>query len=140
MVKSSRDTDIIFNERCTSFNVSQRADSIVIVELLDHDEIDVPQVEELLALLNRQFGDKRLPTIILLPEFTNMSKEALLLSGSEKGTRNSLHEAVVVKSVANRIIFRMYYVFVKPPVPTTYHSSFEEAVEKLKQVMLENGR
>ena len=122
------ESEFIFTEECKFFKVSQFFDKIVRIEIKDHKEITELDVEDLLNLLQKKLGENKYPTMIVMNEFTNLTKEAKVLSASERGTKNSDCEAIIVNNFGNKLIYKMYMVINKPNVLTNVFTTAEDGL------------
>jgi len=123
----------IFIEECRFFKVYQYLDKIVCIEIKDHIEITELDIEDLLNLLQKNLGENKYPTLIIMNEFTNLTKEAKDLSASERGTKNSDCEVMIVNNFGNQLIYKMYMLLSKPRVLTNVFTSKEDGLKWLRK-------
>lgn len=116
------------------FKMYQSNDGILINRIKEHNLIEEKDVRELLSLTEKYTNNKRYPFLIVMSEFTLLTKEAKILSGSEEGTRFSLCEAVLLNNIANKIIFNTYLLISKPKVPTRAFTNSNDAFEWLREM------
>jgi hypothetical protein len=70
--------------------------------------------------------------MILADEITSFNKEAMEFSASEEGLRYTIGDAMVVKSISQRITANLYLMVNKPKKPSKIFSSEKNAIEWLQ--------
>ena len=70
--------------------------------------------------------------LITAEEVTQFDDSARVFSASEEGSKYSLAEAFVVKSLSQRLIANFYVKVNKPPIPSKVFNSEKEAIKWLE--------
>ena len=112
--------------------VSLRSDGIIHLELHPVEELAVKDAWEIIETIKNIGNGKKFPNMITAKDYVNIDKEAKVLSASEEGNEYTLADAIVVNSIALKLIANFYISFNKPVRPTKLFSSEEKAVEWLR--------
>lgn len=112
--------------------VSLRSDGIIHLELHPVEELAVKDAWEIIKAIEGIGKGKKFPNLITAKDYVNIDKEAKVLSASEEGNQYTLADAIVVDSIALKLIANFYISFNKPVRPTRLFSSEEKAVAWLK--------
>lgn len=114
----------------------------VIIRLFEPDIAHIEVVGDILItekevrIINeeiKRLGDgKELLQLITADEVSQFDNSARVFSASEEGTRYSKAEALVVKSLSQRLIANFYVKVNKPPKPSKVFNDKEEAIQWLK--------
>jgi hypothetical protein len=70
--------------------------------------------------------------LITAEEVTQFDDSARVFSASEEGSKYSVAEAFVVKSLSQRLIANFYVKVNKPPIPSKVFNSEKEAIKWLE--------
>lgn len=111
-----------------------RDDSILEVEVNSDEEFDACDMQEVIRAAEELGKGKRLLHLMKFGARTIATKEARLLSSSEFGSRFRLADALIVNSLAQRMIFNYMINVEKPVVPTRLFSNEQEAIHWLNSM------
>ncbi|MGE0567746.1 MAG: hypothetical protein AB7O73_07330 [Bacteroidia bacterium] len=103
---------------------------LLIVRNNDNFHYEVKHLEEVLHAMEG-IGLRKKKTLIIMGKYTTISKEAREFRATEIGTIFSSKEAIVISSIAQRILVDFYIKINKPKVPTKLFVSEYEALKWL---------
>jgi hypothetical protein len=112
--------------------IIKRNDGIVEVHCGHDFYYNLKELKEIISGFEKILGPKRYPILYVAGDYTSISREAREFGASEEGTRCSLAEAVVIKSLAQKLLADLYLKLNKPVVPTRFFNSKKEAEIWLK--------
>ena len=90
------------------------------------------ECEEITAAIGKLSGGERALVLLIGSNYSSIDKEGREYGSSEEGTRFSIAEAYIIKSMAQKIIANFYMRVNKPVVPTRFFQDKEDAEEWLK--------
>jgi hypothetical protein len=105
-----------------------------IVEIYMHPttfEVDKEQLMLLTDALGEIAGSNKLPIYIKASDFMGISKEAGIYSALPESNRFTLASAVLIETLAAKLLFNFYLQINKPPVPTKGFTTKESAFKWL---------
>lgn len=92
--------------------------------------------EKEVRVINTRLGElnegKAMLILITAEEVTQFDDSARVFSASEEGSKYSVAEAFVVKSLSQRLIANFYVKVNKPPIPSKVFNSEKEAIKWLE--------
>jgi hypothetical protein len=94
-------------------------------------EVDKEQLMLLTDALGEIAGTNKLPIYIIASDFMGISKEAGVYSALPESNRFTLASAVLIETLAAKLLFNFYLQINKPPVPTKGFTSKESAFKWL---------
>ena len=104
---------------------------LIRLEALGNVQINLAMARE----MNNSIGvlTKGKPALVLLVgnALTQVDQEAMDLSSSEEGLQFTIGDAMVVKSIKERVLANFYLKFNRPKKPTKIFNSEEEAIKWL---------
>ncbi len=109
-------------------SVFLRKDGIVETVISNNTVIDKAQCVDLLSAYSQILANKKYPLLLLVGDFATATKEAREFSASKAGLKYSKVEAYVFNSLPHRILANFYVKINKPPVPTKFFKTKQEAV------------
>lgn len=115
--------------------IKLREDSILEVIFADNALLDVEQCDELITSYTSILGDKKVPILHIFGKYTEATKGAREFSASPRGLKHSLVEAYVLSSLPHRLLLNFYIKFNKPPVPTKFFRTKQEAVTWIRKFL-----
>lgn len=108
-------------------------EDILCVEYIDDYTVDEDNVMEFHAIFNRETENRKLKLLVLPGENTSATREAR--EYSQRSILASIGEAIVINSLAQRIISNFYISFKnKADYPIKMFNSKEEAIKWLKSL------
>jgi len=108
-------------------------DDILCIEYIDDHMVDEDNVMEFRAVFNKEAENRKLKLLVIPGENTSATREAR--EHSQRTSINSIGEAIIIKSLAQRIIANFYISFKnKADYPIKMFNSKDEAVKWLKSL------
>ena len=111
----------------------QRLESGIIVQRYkDNINLELGMVKELIEYNGSLNDFERKPMCAVLSEFMTIDKEVREYGKTAEATRYTSASAIVVKSLAHKLMGNFFIKVQKPAVPTKLFSEEKEAIEWLK--------
>ncbi|MBL7884458.1 MAG: hypothetical protein JNL69_10350 [Bacteroidia bacterium] len=108
-----------------------------IIEIVWNTSIEIIEVEHLTQMQQAicDLGNgKKIPVFFTAHDFLQLSKEGAAYAASEQGVAYTLANAVLIDSLAKKLLFNFFLNFNKPIAPTKGFSSREEAFNWLEGI------
>ena len=112
----------------TSFN-----DNILLNEMFDNIEIDLKDVNENYDAALKLTAGKKFLSLVIVSPFTTITKEARELANKEIMYKNTVAQAIIVQSLANRLLANFIVKFYKPFCPVKLFKNKEDAIVWLNE-------
>jgi hypothetical protein len=106
--------------------------NVVRVEVFGSVTIGYNEALEINEAIGTLSHGRQCLVLMLADEISSVNKEAMIFSASEEGLRYTIADALVVKSIRQRIMANVYLKFFKPKKPTRIFTSESEAVKWLR--------
>lgn len=104
---------------------------IVRIEVFGNLVIDEKRTKELNDAIGVLSKGKEILVLMMAQELTQVNEEAMAFSASEEGQRYTLGDAMVVKSLAQRVLANLYLSLNKPKKPSKIFNSEKDALKWL---------
>ena len=108
-------------------------ENTLLTEMFDNLEIDLNDVNENYEASVKLTQDKNFLSLVIAAPFTTITKEARDAANREFMYKNTVVQAIIVQSIANRIMGNFLIKFYKPFCPLKLFKSREEAVAWLNE-------
>jgi hypothetical protein len=126
---------IILGHAC----VQRGDDNVITLRIFGNAVIGHDEAREMNDAIGALSGGRESLILIMADEITQFSKEALAFSASAEGLRYTKADALVVKSLAQRITANFYLAVNAPPKPSKIFNSEAEARKWLLSVDQKKG-
>ncbi len=126
-------TSIINPISTKSATFSLIEEGILRVQILDNSEIDLEESKIMQKISLQITEDKKFVTLVDARVRVVVSKESREWGSSSEGQKNMLAQAIIVDSMANRLIGNFIIQFHKPIAITKLFSDETSAIEWLKE-------
>jgi hypothetical protein len=100
---------------------------LVRIEIFGNSPIGLKEAKEMNEAVGILSKGKEILVLMIADEVAQFNKEAMDFSASEQGLMYSKAEAMVVKSMAQRITANLYLKLVKPKKPSKIFNSEKDA-------------
>lgn len=107
--------------------VQRTDDGVITLRIFGNAIIGHDEAKEMNDAIGALSGGNESLVLIMADEITQFSKEALAFSASAEGLRYTKADALVVKSLAQRITANFYLAVNAPPKPSKIFNSESEA-------------
>jgi hypothetical protein len=118
------------------FRVFIREDGILQVDIHDDSYFELADAKELVEAAAKLGEGKRFLNLINVGKGTLVDDKARNFSSSIEGSIYKLADAFVINSFAQQLIANFIIKVNRPPVPTAFFKSADEAVQWLKSLDL----
>jgi len=108
-----------------------RPDTIICFELKQDYIIDIPDQKEVNQAIEELGSRKKHCVLFIESKYTTYSQDAIKNSLAPENFKYILADATVIRSLNQRLLADFYEKVMKPPVPSKYFESEEEAVKWL---------
>jgi len=112
--------------------MSMRSDGIIQTVIKDDCDVRISDAELLMDAYLKLGKGKKIPHLIVFGEFA-MADRSVLEYMAEEANAYGKADAVVITSMAHKILANFYLKFQKPSVPTKFFKAEDEAVEWLQE-------
>jgi hypothetical protein len=116
-------------------SVSITADGHVLTRVKEYEELEIRDIEEMLAAKRSLIGDREHTVIFVTPPYGTISAEAREFSASSEVGKKVLARAIVTKSLSSRLISNFFIRINRPSTPTRLFENEEDAIVWLNKVM-----
>lgn len=106
---------------------------MLISELIDNLEIDMNDVTENYEASVKLTGNNKYISLVIAAPYSSLSKEARTEANRVDNYRNTIAQAIIVKSLANRLMGNFLIKFYKPPCPCQIFNNTEKAKAWLEE-------
>lgn len=104
---------------------------LIRIEMTSSEKIGVKESKEMNRAVGVLSKGKEALILMLADELASFDKEAMEFSASDEGLKYSIAEAMVVKSITQRLTANLYLRIVKPKKPSKIFNSEKEALKWL---------
>jgi len=104
---------------------------LVRIEVFGDTVIDGKKTKELNDAIGVLSKGKEVLVLMMAEELTQVNDEAMAFSASEEGQRYTAGDAMVVKSMRQRLMANLYLTLSKPKKPSRIFNSEKEALKWL---------
>lgn len=116
------------------FKVTVNDEGYYEMTIFNNEEILVPDIPVVTGAF-RQVSGKRMPVLVLCPEFATTNNEVMKFLSKNENFPLSKGGAYVVHSIAQRIMANFYLKMITPERPTKFFNNKEEAITWLRQLI-----
>ena len=117
--------------KCATFSLIE--EGILRIQLLENAEVDLTESKEMQKISLQITNGKKFVALVDARTQVVVSKELREWGSSPEGQKNMLAQAIVVDSLANRLIGNFIIQFHKPIAKTRLFSDETTAIDWLKQ-------
>ena len=122
------------NSITTRTTVTSISGNTLTAEMFDNVEIDVDDVNEnYAAAVKLTHGEKYLSLVLAAP-FSSITKEAREIANKEFMYKNTIAQAIVVKSLSNRLMGNFLVKIYKPFCPLKLFKNKKDAIVWLNEM------
>ncbi|MBL7932336.1 MAG: hypothetical protein JNL60_10560 [Bacteroidia bacterium] len=104
---------------------------LIRIEMTSSEKIGLKESKEMNRAVGVLSKGKEALILMLADELASFDKEAMEFSASDEGLKYSIAEAMVVKSITQRLTANLYLRIVKPKKPSKIFNSEKEALKWL---------
>lgn len=119
--------EIVFNYA----RVQLYSTGLIRIEMMGNEKIGLKESKEMNRAVGVLSKGKEALILMLADELASFDKEALNFSASDEGLQYSIAEAMVVKSITQRLTANLYLKIVRPKKPSKIFNSEKEAMKWL---------
>jgi hypothetical protein len=112
--------------------IEYRSDGILQLTRKEVDEFNVDDVREADKNCAKISRNEKYVLLVISKSYVPISSEARLLAASKEMNKNTIAVAVLIDSIASKIVMNFYISFNKPVSPTKLFTSEDKAVEWLR--------
>lgn len=123
--------DAIFTSRCATFSLIE--EGILRIKLLENSEIDIVESKAMQQVSLEMTKGKKFVALVDARTQVVVSKESREWGSSEEGQKNMLAQAIIVDSLANKLIGNFIIQFHKPIAKTRLFADEREAIAWLRE-------
>ena len=117
----------------TRTTITSFSGNILLTELADNVEINVKDVMENFEAASKLTNDKKYLSLVIATPFTSITKEAREMANKEFMYKNTVAQAIVVKSLSNRLMGNFLVKFYKPFCPLKLFKNKKDAIVWLNE-------
>lgn len=114
--------------------------NILLTEMFDNVEVSVEDVTENFNAATTLTNGKKYLSLVIAAPYTSITKEARELTNKEFMYKNTVAQAIVVKSLSNRLMGNFLVKFYKPFCPMRLFKSKKAAIEWLNEKWDKNSK
>ncbi len=107
-------------------------DGIVRVEVKDDAELEIDDLNEFYAIYRKILSTEKAPFIVIFGAFSSASKEVRDKFASQERADIKSAEALILNSLAHRMIGNFYMSILKPAHPTRIFATEEQGLAWLR--------
>jgi hypothetical protein len=107
--------------------------NMLCTEMFDNVEVDINDVKENYDAAMKLTGGKKYLSLVMAAPFSTITKEAREITNKEFMYKNTVAQAIVVHSIANRLMGNFLVKFYKPFCPLKLFKNKEDAVMWLNE-------
>lgn len=115
--------------------ITLRSDGIMQMEIGDDCVVDIKDLKEIGDAVFRIGNGKKFPNLILVGEYSNITKDARDYSTTIENNVYTLADAFVVRAMHQKLLANLYLKINQPKIPTRFFESEEDAVDWLKKYL-----
>jgi hypothetical protein len=115
-------------------------ENLILCRMLEDADVDVPAVDENFEATMKIANEQRYAVLVDGRATVQISKEAMERAARPEHHRLLIAQAIVVNSLANRLIGNFIIKFHKPGAPTRLFSNTEQAWSWLKERLVEDKK
>jgi hypothetical protein len=114
------------------------SEGILYTRLLEGKEIDLPNALDNFEKSKTLTKGRRFATLTDARATVTITKEAMAFGSGKEANENLIAQAILIQSLANRIVGNFMIKFHKPLAPTRLFSNRDEAIAWLRERMKED--
>ena len=114
------------------YEISKIEDGIIRVFIKDNQEIEVEDLNEMSLTYKALMTTEKAPFLVVLGKFSSISNEARKILSEKSRSKIKLIEALVINSLAQRIIVNVILMINRKSYPTKGFNSESDALLWLK--------
>lgn len=114
------------------FSITLRSDGLIRVKIKGNEDIDVPQVKQIVDAIEKIGKGKKFPLLFVVADYTLPTADARTYIAIAESNPFSKGEAFVVQSFPQKLVGNVFLSFNKPVRPTRIFNSEDKAIEWLK--------
>lgn len=123
---------IIHHLDLESSEVNFRSDGIVNLHIKPNHSLSVGDTKKMIEYIGKKGNGKKLLLLITTGKYALADKDAREFGASEAGNEYTLAAAIVVKSLAQKLLGNAYIKVNKPIAPNTLFTDEKKAIDWLK--------
>lgn len=108
-------------------------DKILRIHIKRNVELEVVDMDELLAVYSNLLAERKVPFLVVFDEFAHITQDARAMIANENRSHFKVKEAVVVKSLSQRLLINFVINYHTTSHPTRLFNSEEKAMEWISQ-------
>ena len=109
------------------------SNNILLNEMFDNIEVDLKDVTENYEAAEKLTVGKKFLSLVIVSPFTSISKEAREAANKEYMYKNTVAQAIIVQSLANRLMANFFVKFYKPYCPVKLFKNKEDGITWLNE-------
>lgn len=121
-------TKVISVRELKSCFIRECIDDLLIYDVKFQHEVTLEDIMEMVETAGIIGGGKKFKILIIAGEYSSISNDATMFMKSEEAHRFTYKEAIVINSLAQRILGNFYMGIVQKKRPTTIFNSTEKAI------------
>lgn len=106
---------------------------IFVIDVKSGHEVLIEDVKEMISTAGTIGGGRKLKNLIVANEYASMSSEATAYMKTEEAHRFTKSEAVVINSLAQRIVGNFYLAIVSQTRPSKLFNEVDKAIDWLEK-------
>lgn len=124
--------------KCATFSLLE--EGILVVRLLENSDVDLEESKQMQRKSLQMTSGKRFVSLIDARVKLNVTKESREWGSTPEAQKNMIAQAILVTSLANKLVGNFIIQFHKPKAKTRMFSDESQAIAWLKdQLLLEQG-
>ncbi len=109
------------------------SENLLVTEMFDNVEIDIKDINENYDAAVKLTGGEKYMSLVIAAPFTSITKEAREAVNKEFMYKNTIAQAIVVKSLSNRLMGNFLVKFYKPFCPLKLFKNKKDAIVWLNE-------
>lgn len=126
--------ETVISKQLKSCRVSLIGNDIIEFVVKEGCEVDLADVKEMVLTAGELGGGRMFKNIIIAGKYSSMSSEATLYMKTDEAHRYTIADAIVIDSLAQRILGNFYLGIVNEKRPSKLFNSKEKALNWLKSL------
>lgn len=108
-----------------------RRDDIICIDLKEDYVVEMKDQADINVSIEKVAQGRKHPVLTIGGKYTSFSQEVIKNSAAPENFTYTLADAFVIKSIHQRLLANFYVKVIKPPVPTRYFETIDDAVDWL---------
>ena len=130
-----KEITIIHNLDLETSEVNFRSDGIVNLSIKPNKSLTGEDTKKMIEHIGRIGNGKKFPLLITTGQYSLADKDAREYGATEAGNKYTIAAAIVVKSLAQKLLGNAYIKINKPLAPNKLFTDENKAIDWLKTVM-----